>query len=151
MDSLGRADDTDRRIGAGDRRFSLHFSRRPPLSARSSRRDQGRRRAMNARLLDTEAEVETPEQIRFSYRVAGPAHRLIAYGLDLVLRGVILFFVVMIFGLSGVAAGEKLAEATLGIILIVVFVLEWGYFVLFETLLDGQSPGKRALGLRVVN
>ena len=30
------------------------------------------------------------------------------------------------------------------------FVLEWGYYVFFETTGDGRSPGKRALSLRVV-
>ena len=35
-------------------------------------------------------------------------------------------------------------------LLIVAFVLEWGYYVFFETTGDGRSLGKRALSLRVV-
>jgi len=103
-----------------------------------------------ARLQDTEAEIETPERVRFNYRVAGPAHRLIAYLLDMLLRAMVIAVLVMIFAFAGFSA-DKLAQATTGIMLIVAFLLDWGYFVLFETLHDGQSPGKQALGLRVVN
>lgn len=104
----------------------------------------------SARLQDTEAEIETPERVRFSYRVAGPAHRLVAYLLDLLLRVVALAVIAMFLGLAGFGA-EKFSQATGGIVLVVAFLLDWGYFVLFETLRDGQSPGKQALGLRVVN
>jgi hypothetical protein len=49
------------------------------------------------------------------------------------------------------ALGEKgLAEAASGFMLVVIFVLEWGYYVVFETLWDGKTPGKHAMGLRVV-
>src|SRR5690606_41550835 len=30
------------------------------------------------------------------------------------------------------------------------FAIQWGYYVLFEALWDGQTPGKRRLGIRVV-
>jgi hypothetical protein len=38
----------------------------------------------------------------------------------------------------------------MGFVLVVAFVMEWGYYVFFETMGDGRSPGKRALSLRVV-
>ena len=40
--------------------------------------------------LDTTAEVETPEHVRFRYHVAGPARRALAYLLDALIRGAIL-------------------------------------------------------------
>ena len=33
---------------------------------------------------------------------------------------------------------------------ILVFALFWGYYMVFEVTTNGQSPGKRALGLRVI-
>jgi hypothetical protein len=36
-------------------------------------------------------------------------------------------------------------------LLLVVFAVEWGYYALFESLGHGQSPGKRMLGLRVID
>src|SRR5437016_13463233 len=36
------------------------------------------------------------------------------------------------------------------VMLLLVFVLIWGYFTLFEALNGGRTPGKQALGIRVV-
>jgi uncharacterized RDD family membrane protein YckC len=95
--------------------------------------------------LDNTTEVETPEHVRFRYRVAGPVRRMLAYLLDLVIRGAVLLVLGLILA---VALGGS--EAVMGIILICAFILEWGYYVFFETTADGRSPGKRALALRVV-
>src|SRR5262249_36972223 len=100
---------------------------RTPLPSRLCRGDQGGRRAMsarrppasapaNARLEDTEAEIETPERMRFRYRVAGPAHRFAAYAIDFLLRGMILVLIAVLFGVAG--ASSELSKATTGLILI---------------------------------
>jgi uncharacterized RDD family membrane protein YckC len=49
---------------------------------------------------------------------------------------------------SAVAAGRP--GLALAILAIWTFVLQWGYFVLFEWLWHGQTPGKRLLGIRVI-
>jgi uncharacterized RDD family membrane protein YckC len=95
--------------------------------------------------LDNTAEVETPEHVRFRYRVAGPVRRMLAYLLDLLIRAGVL----LVLGLI-VAIALGGSEAVMGVLLICAFVLEWGYYVFFETIGDGRSPGKRALSLRVV-
>lgn len=95
--------------------------------------------------LDTVTDVETPEHIRFRYRIAGPAHRGVAYLLDLVIRGALFGALTTILTLAG--AFEEFKQ---GVLLLIVFVLEWGYPVLFESLWGGLTPGKRALHLRVV-
>lgn len=105
--------------------------------------------------LDTDVAIETPEHIVFRHRVAGPARRLLAYLLDLLLcYGALIFiaFVVMLAaaGAAGVASGaESATQAGLGFILIAAFAAQWLYFVVFEGMF-GSSPGKRAAGLRVV-
>jgi uncharacterized RDD family membrane protein YckC len=104
---------------------------------------------MDARALrqpiDTIAVVETPEHIRFRYRTAGPAQRAVAYAIDLVVRGMIASFLAVVALIADVVPG-----ATTGLVLIGLFLLEWGYYVLLETLMGGRSFGKRALRLRVV-
>jgi hypothetical protein len=50
----------------------------------------------------------------------------------------------------GMALGVSAKEASMGVMLVIAFVLEWGYYVVWETVWSGASPGKRALGLRVV-
>jgi uncharacterized RDD family membrane protein YckC len=97
--------------------------------------------------LDNTAEVETPEHVRFRYRVAGPARRALAYLLDLLIRGVALLVIWLVLEL---AFGRSARDASKGVLAVVWFVLEWGYYVGFETAAGGASPGKRALALRVV-
>jgi uncharacterized RDD family membrane protein YckC len=100
--------------------------------------------------LDTIAVIETPEQIRFHHRLAGPLPRAWAYLFDLLIRGLIA--VVIFFALSTWGGLEKktFSQAAPGVILLLLFLLEWGYYVLFEGFGQGRSPGKRILGLRVV-
>lgn len=100
--------------------------------------------------LDTTAEVETPEHVRFRYHVAGPARRALAYLLDALIRGAILLCFVVVAGIAGVASGSSIAHASTGVILLVAFVLEWGYYVFWEVVWNGTTPGKRAFRLRVV-
>lgn len=99
--------------------------------------------------LDTTTEIETPEHVRFRYHVAGPAKRALAYLIDAALRaGVVL--VVAVIALLGGFTSDSLGQASMGLVLVVLFLVEWGYYVFFETLWSGRTPGKRALSLRVV-
>jgi uncharacterized RDD family membrane protein YckC len=100
--------------------------------------------------LDSVAEIETPELVRFRYRLAGPVRRGLAYLIDLVIRGAAVFVLAIILQLAFSGVDGAKANASTGLTLVVVFLVEWGYYVLFETIGSGASPGKRALSLRVV-
>src|SRR5690242_13120728 len=100
--------------------------------------------------LDTSAEIETPEHVRFRYHVAGPAKRALAYLIDLLLRGAIVVGIAFVAGVSGLAGGGELAQASMGIVLFVYWLVDWTYYVFFETLWNGRTPGKKALNLRVI-
>jgi len=94
-------------------------------------------------MLDTYREIETPEGVELHLRTAGPAVRALAFFIDLLLRGLVLFvlsFVLTVAGTFGI-----------GLFLILLFLLEWFYPVLFEVYRQGETPGKRMFGLRVVN
>ena len=73
----------------------------------------------------------------------GPVPRSLAYLIDLGLRAVVLIVVSMVLGFAG-AGG-------VGIILVLSFLLEWFYPVVFEVYRNGQTPGKKYLGLMAVN
>jgi len=91
--------------------------------------------------------VETSDGISFKVRLAGPAPRAAAYGVDLVARIAILLVVALV----GRAFPQLAASGwTTGMFLVVAFLLEWGYGAFFETWWRGQTPGKRVFGLRVV-
>jgi uncharacterized RDD family membrane protein YckC len=99
-------------------------------------------------VLDTAIDVETPERVRFSFRLAGPAQRAAAYLVDLLVRGAVFMAFAMVAGITG-AIGSA-SGAGIGLVLIAAFVIEWGYYVVCERLMNGRSIGKRVLQLRVV-
>lgn len=100
--------------------------------------------------LDTSAEVETPEHVRFHHQLAGPARRGLAWLIDLAIRGMLMLFLGMLTGIAGIAAGSELRSFSVGVLMLVYFVVEWGYYVFWETIWSGRSPGKRAMRLRVI-
>ena len=86
-----------------------------------------------------------------SYHLAGPIRRGLAWGIDTVVRGAILLAVGTVFGLSSAAGHDYAGGVKSGLLLVLVFLLEWGYFVACDMLMSGRSLGKKALGLRVVS
>jgi len=105
--------------------------------------------------LEQQVDIETPEQVVFSYTVAGVGSRAAAAMLDYLLMGVFLMLLGLFFSLATSLAGTKGSGSLFGswstaILLLGAFALQWGYFVLFEAIWDGQTPGKRQLGIRVV-
>ena len=92
-------------------------------------------------------EVLTPENVPIRYRVAGLGSRFLAWLMD---SGLI-----VLLGFAGLLVLVILENVREGIgsavFLVWLFFLVWGYFLLFEWLWHGQTPGKRLLGIRVIN
>jgi len=96
--------------------------------------------------IDSAIDIVTPENITFQYQLAGPFQRLPAFAIDLVIRLAILLMIGM--GLSlFIPFSPGLAAATF---LLLYFVLDWFYGGFFETIFNGQTPGKRIVGIRVL-
>jgi len=105
--------------------------------------------------MDEHITISTPEQVAFQYEVAGIGSRFVASLLDHLILGLAITLIwcgAAAFGLSSFAADESGAVFYLimSLIVLIVFLLFWGYFVIFETLWNGQTPGKRAGRLRVI-
>ncbi|MEZ4300152.1 MAG: RDD family protein [Polyangiaceae bacterium] len=100
--------------------------------------------------IDTSAAVETPEHVRFHHQLAGPARRAVAYIIDLVVRGAFILVLAIIILIAGAAAGADFRGLSSGILAVLYFAAEWLYYVLFESLWSGRSPGKKAMRLRVI-
>lgn len=101
--------------------------------------------------IDTTVDIVTPENIAFNYRVAGPFRRLPAYLIDLGI--IIMAFVVLaiLFTIIGAASGSSIVTSILFAgWMILAFLALWFYGGLFETYWNGQTPGKRLLGIRVL-
>jgi uncharacterized RDD family membrane protein YckC len=91
---------------------------------------------------DTIVTAETPEGIEIAMRPAGYAVRGAAFLIDVLIRGVILTTLSSVFGKAG--------HMGIGLLLIVLFVVNWLYPVIFEMLPAAATPGKQAMGLTVL-
>jgi uncharacterized RDD family membrane protein YckC len=97
--------------------------------------------------------IETPEQIDLHFQIAGIGSRFLAIALDTVIQGVL----GVVFGLGLLFLTTSLSgfypRATLWIMagfIVFVFLLYFAYFALFEIFWNGQTPGKRLVGIRVL-
>lgn len=91
-------------------------------------------------------EVETPEHVRLEYELAGVGSRLSAALLDQL--------IVACWGLAVIVAAT-VSGAAFGSFAVALWLALWGigslgYYTLFEAFRQGQTPGKRWLGIRVV-
>ena len=93
--------------------------------------------------LDTARRIGTPEGIELSLPVAGPVPRALAWLIDLALRGGILIALSIVAALLGHFGG--------GLMFIAAFTLEWLFPAWCEVKMDGATPGKKAIGLRVLH
>ena len=94
--------------------------------------------------------IETPEQIKISYSVAGIGSRFYAALIDIALLLPILLVGYYIIIRAVLDLDERLGNWLAALAGIATFALQWGYYMIFEIATNGQSPGKRVLGLRVI-
>ena len=102
--------------------------------------------------IDLTVAVTTPENISFEYQLAGPFRRLPALLLDVAFRYLFVLALFIAFGFAGVLNFLPGSNALIGALVVVgIFLLSWFYGLFFEAWWNGQTPGKRILGLRVVS
>lgn len=112
-----------------------------------------------AALAEQVLEFDTPENVVFGYQIAGIGSRFLAALVDtfliVVLQAIVNLTLIFIVALAG---GASLLESGLsgdvsvvvGVFGLLAFAFLWGYYIFFELLWNGQSPGKRLVGLRVI-
>jgi uncharacterized RDD family membrane protein YckC len=108
-------------------------------------------------MASAEYSVLTPERVSLQYDIAGIGSRGAAAIVDTVIQSVTLM--VIFFALAaGLAAGSAFlsgsgpgaATLSLALFVLAVFAIADGYFILFEIIWNGQTPGKRMVGIRVI-
>jgi uncharacterized RDD family membrane protein YckC len=98
------------------------------------------------RLLDGNHAVITPEYVEFDFVLAGLLSRMLAWLIDsLVIAGLLMIGAIITSFAAAITPGFASA-----LFMVAWFLLDWGYFIFFETIWSGQTLGKRALGLRVI-
>jgi uncharacterized RDD family membrane protein YckC len=93
------------------------------------------------------ANLVTPEAVELAFEPAGVGSRALALALDLLVQGAALLLLLFVVGL-GATGGLSQSVVTV-IVVIAVFLIVLGYPIVSETLWDGRTLGKAAVGLRV--
>ena len=105
--------------------------------------------------MDRSVDVRTPESIAFSYDLAGLGSRFLAVSIDMIIQVLIMLAVLYSVTLAAtrVASGlrpqndpalERLGEnVAIGMLIFIVFAIFFGYFIAFESLWNGQTPGNQ--------
>ena len=106
-----------------------------------------RRRAQELREHPMLHQIISTEKVPLVYHVAGLGSRFFAWLIDMAIIGA-MYFVLFVYGLAWESVRQGMG---LGILLVLTFVVQWCYFALFEWLWHGQTPGKRAVGIRVID
>jgi uncharacterized RDD family membrane protein YckC len=98
--------------------------------------------------------IETPELVAIEMPLAGIGSRFIAILIDYLIWGAA-FLVLGVLAAIIVPAlhffGGVSATWAAGIFFLIVFLLQWGYFALFEAFDHGRTPGKRVAKIRVIH
>ena len=99
--------------------------------------------------------IDTPENVTFDYDVAGIGSRFLAALADtalIVLLQVIVLGTLIFIGLrtGDVFSSDGASTWILAVLSLIAFIFFWGYYIFFEILWNGQTPGKRLVGLRVI-
>lgn len=98
--------------------------------------------------IDATTRLITPERVVFTYPLAGPARRALAYLIDAAVLGLIFAILVVV---NLVLAATLGAFSQIGLTLAIVFVLVWGYGTVAEGAFNGRTVGKSLVGLRVLS
>lgn len=97
--------------------------------------------------------IDTPEQTLLEYPIAGIGSRFLALMGDTAIQailGIFIFIAGSVIGIGLARWGALGGQWLIAILVIAVFLLNSGYFALFEIFWNGQTPGKRYAQLRVI-
>ncbi|MEE9149272.1 MAG: stage II sporulation protein M, partial [Candidatus Tectomicrobia bacterium] len=106
--------------------------------------------------------IATPDHVDLEFDLAGLGSRFAAYVIDMLCLSALALLLIIVaivgLGLGNLGAllraapgGEQwVAPWAIAIVTIMFLLLQWGYFLFFERLMRGRTPGKKALGIRVL-
>lgn len=110
--------------------------------------------------MDERVYISTPDHVSLEFELAGAGSRFAAYLIDFVLSILLIVGVLLaalltggwmtVRALVGSAGGAVGASWIWAIVVLVIFLINWGYYVFFEGLGKGSTPGKKRMGIRVI-
>jgi uncharacterized RDD family membrane protein YckC len=101
--------------------------------------------------------IETPENVDLQRRLAGIGSRFAAGLIDhLLIAFMVATLIVVAFAFHvnlivlGTRAADEVGALALAVLILVSFLIYWGYFFFFELWMNGRTPGKKSVKIRVV-
>ena len=118
---------------------------------------------MTEQIIETEETliIETPERVQLEFALASIGNRFLAVAIDHFIQYFSIILIAwFLLSLSGYTSGDivdapeklmsEMPKWTVAVLIIVLFLIFAGYFIVFEWLWNGQTPGKRLMKLRVI-
>lgn len=112
--------------------------------------------------MDETVFISTPDHVSLEFELAGPGSRFSAYVIDFILSALLIVVIVFIFFFTGglfalrslITSSQSNASWGVSwisaILVLIIFLINWGYYVFFEWLWQGSTPGKKRVGIRVI-
>lgn len=100
--------------------------------------------------------IKTPEFVSIQFQLAGVGSRAAAFFLDTLILSISSFlilltlFLILNGGSDFWLPAEVLFSGPVAIVIVLLFVLNWGYFFLLEFFAGGKTIGKKMVGIRVI-
>ncbi|WP_456273167.1 RDD family protein [Bacillus sp. AK031] len=107
---------------------------------------------------DEQVDIKTPEYVSLQFQTAGLGSRAAAFMIDqlllTVINIVIIILVIMSMNLQTydpfLMETQAFSSGTLALAVVAIFVLNWGYFFVYEFFSGGRTLGKKLIGIRVI-
>jgi uncharacterized RDD family membrane protein YckC len=97
--------------------------------------------------------IDTPELVGIEMPLAGIGSRFIALLVDYLIwgAGMVVVFLLAVLLLPALHTFSRIsAQWAEAIVIFMFFLLNWGYFTMFEAFWNGRTPGKRVAKIRVI-
>ena len=110
--------------------------------------------------MDERIYIATPDHVSLEFELAGPGSRFSAYVVDFLCNALLIMAIILLVYLSGglialrwlvrSSGGNASVSWLLAVAVLIIFLINWGYYVFFEGLGKGSTPGKKRMGIRVI-
>ncbi|SKC47163.1 RDD family protein [Maledivibacter halophilus] len=97
--------------------------------------------------------ITTPENIEIEYKLAGLGSRAAAAVIDFFIQGaaiLIILITLIAFEINPLDLYEENGGWVIGVAIIIIWIIAYGYFIIFEMSMNGMTPGKKLFKLRTI-